>query len=65
VALIAALSELVDLPENVPAICRHPVDDWVIATAVAGDAEFIVSGKRRLLELKQLRKKEILSPRVL
>jgi len=64
VALIAALSELVDLPENVPAICRHPADDWVIATAVAGNADVIISGNRHLLELKQVGKTHILSPRL-
>ena len=64
VALVAALSELVDLPENVPAICRHPADDWVIATAVAGNAEVIVSGNRHLLELKQVGEIRVLSPRL-
>jgi len=64
VALVAVLNELVDLPENVPTICRHPADDWVIATAVAGNAEVIVSGNRHLLELKQVGKTHILSPRL-
>lgn len=62
VALVAALSELVDLPENAPAICRHPADDWVIATAVVGNAEVIVSGNRHLLELEQVGEIAILSP---
>jgi putative PIN family toxin of toxin-antitoxin system len=30
IALIAALSEVIELPESVPAICRDPDDDWVI-----------------------------------
>jgi putative PIN family toxin of toxin-antitoxin system len=30
VALIAALSEIVELPESVPRIGRDPDDDWVI-----------------------------------
>jgi len=63
VALVAALSEPVDLPESVPAICRHAADDWVIATAVVGNAQFIVSGNKHLLELKQIGKVTILSPR--
>jgi len=63
VALVASLSELVDLPESVPAICRHPADDWVIATAVAGNAECIVSRNKHLLELKKIGKIAILSPR--
>ena len=64
VALVAALSELVDLPEKVPAICRHPADDWVIATAVAGHAEVIISGNRHLLELGQVGEIAIISPRL-
>jgi len=63
VALVAALSEVVDTPEQVPAICRHPVDDWVIATAVAGNVDFIVSGNKHLLELEQVGKIAILPPR--
>ena len=51
VALIAALSEVVDLPESVPRICRDPDDDWVIACAVVGEADIIVSGDRDLLVL--------------
>ena len=64
VALVAALSEPVDLPEKVPAICRHPADDWVIATAVAGNAEVIVSGNKHLLELERVGEIAILSPRL-
>jgi len=48
VALLAALSEIVELPEAVPRICRDPADDWVIACAVAGHADAIVSGFRVL-----------------
>jgi len=54
VALIAALSEIVNLPKEVPRICRDPADDWIIACAVAGDADVIVSGDRDLLALGQV-----------
>ena len=63
VALIAALGEIVDLPEKVPRICRDPADDWVIACAVIGDADVIVSGDRDLLHLDQVGEMPILSPR--
>jgi putative PIN family toxin of toxin-antitoxin system len=36
VALVASLGEIVDLPHEVPRICRDPDGDWVIACAVAG-----------------------------
>ena len=63
VALIAGLSEIVDLPEEVPRICRDPDDDWVIACAVAGEADVIVSGDRDLLDLEQVGDISILSAR--
>ena len=54
VALVMALSELVDLPEMVPRICRDPDDDRVIACAVVGKADVIVSGDDDLLALGQV-----------
>jgi putative PIN family toxin of toxin-antitoxin system len=61
VALIAALSELVDLPESIPRICRDPADDRVIACAVAGGADVIVSGGQDLLVLERVGDIPILS----
>jgi putative PIN family toxin of toxin-antitoxin system len=61
VALIAALSEIVELPESVPRMCRDPDDDWVIACAVVGEADTIVSGDRDLLALRQVGEIPILS----
>ncbi len=63
VALIVALSEIVDLPDEVPRICRDPDDDWVIACAVAGEAALIVSGDRDLLDLEQVGDIPIISAR--
>ena len=54
VALLAAVNEVVDLPESVPRICRDPDDDWVIACAVVGKADVIASGDRDLLDLGQV-----------
>jgi len=54
VALISALSEVVELPERMPRICRDPDDDLVIACAVVGRADVIVSGDRDLLDLEQV-----------
>jgi putative PIN family toxin of toxin-antitoxin system len=54
VALIMALSEVVNLPEAIPRICRDPDDDRVIACAVVGNADVIVTGDRDLLDLEQV-----------
>ena len=40
----------IHMPEHT-AVCRDPDDDWVLATALAGDAEAIVSGDADLLTL--------------
>ena len=48
------------LPE---VVCRDPDDDWVLATALAGDAKAIVSGDADLLTLDSYSGIEMLSPR--
>ena len=53
-ALVLALSEVVDLPDTIPRICRDPDDDRLIACAVVGEADVIVSGDDDLLALKQV-----------
>ena len=44
-------------------VCRDPDDDWVLATAVAGQAELIVSGDADLLVLGTHEGIAILTPR--
>jgi len=51
-AMLAALSEVVVLPDEVPQICRDRDDDWVIACAVAGDAVVLVTGDDDLLVVR-------------
>lgn len=62
VALLMALSDMVDLPEKIPQICRDPDDDKFIACAVAGDADVIASGDDDLLALGQVGDVSIVSP---
>jgi len=54
VALVMALSEVVDLPGAIPRICRDPDDDRLIACAVVGGAEVIVSGDQDLCTLERV-----------
>jgi len=46
-----------------PPTCRDPDDDWVLATALAGKAQVVVSGDADLLTLHSFRGILILSPR--
>lgn|GEM_PF-6855476 len=50
VALVAGLGELVDIPDNIPQLLRDPNDDYLIACALAGYADFMISGDKDLLE---------------
>ncbi|MEW5827892.1 MAG: putative toxin-antitoxin system toxin component, PIN family [Chloroflexota bacterium] len=52
VALVAALSESVDMPDDIPQLLRDPKDDYLISCALAGYADFIISGDKDLLEWK-------------
>ena len=54
VALVMALSEVVDLPDTLPRICRDPDDDRLIACAVVGEADVILSGDDDLLALERV-----------
>jgi len=55
VALIAALSEVVELPaDDIPTISCDTDDDRVIACAVVGRADVIVSGDKDLLALERV-----------
>lgn len=46
-----------------PPACRDPDDDWVLATALAGKCECVVTGDRDLLDLKEHAGIRILRPR--
>lgn len=50
-------------PSQAPrAVEADPDDDWVLACAVAARAEYIVTGDRHLLDLREYRDTRIVSP---
>ena len=44
-------------------VCRDPKDDFILGTAVAGKAHYLISGDKDLLSLKRYHSIQILSPR--
>jgi putative PIN family toxin of toxin-antitoxin system len=65
-AALAAYADLCEFLEPQPLaarICRHEDDDVVLATALAGKADVIVTGDDDLLVLIEFRGIRILSPR--
>ena len=46
-------AELVELPLDIPQVSRDPKDDKFLATAVAGEASYVVSEDRDLLDLEE------------
>jgi len=61
-AEIEALADLVE-PGDPPRVCRDPDDDEVLATAVTGRVDVIVTGDRDLLALGAHQGIRILTPR--
>lgn len=62
VALVRSQMELVEPAALDAPVCRDPDDDWVLATALAGGCECIVTGDKDLLALQTFAGIRILSP---
>lgn len=62
-ALIALRGELV-APTRRVKICRDPKDDMFIEVALAGSAEYIVTGDEDLLTLKKFETVRLVTPRI-
>jgi putative PIN family toxin of toxin-antitoxin system len=62
-ALLRREGWLIQVPEHIGRIASHPEDDLVIAAAIAGEADFPVTGDRGLLALGTVHGVRIVSPR--
>lgn len=60
-ALFALRGDLVTCEERIR-ICRDSDDDFLLETAVAGNADYLVSGDEDLLSLKKFRRTRIVKP---
>jgi putative PIN family toxin of toxin-antitoxin system len=59
---LRAASSIVTVEEIENVVSRDPDDNLVVACAVQGDADYLVSGNRHLLDLKRHRTIEIVTP---
>ena len=62
-AAYARLCEFVEPAALTAPVCRDPDDDVVLATALSGRADYLVTGDADLLALKSHHGTKILSPR--
>ena len=60
---LAALADLANDTGRAKGVCRDPEDDAVLAAAVEGRAEIIVTGDDDLLALQEYQGIEIMTPR--
>ena len=50
-------------PKKVEKVCRDPFDDYVLAAAVSGTVDYIITADKDLLVLEKHRKVVIISPK--
>ncbi len=63
--LMVSISEIVLAPPNAKVKCRDPDDQKFLDCAVGGDVDFLVTGDRDLLEIKNLGRTKITTAREL
>ena len=64
VRLVSDNSETIPvIKEEIPAVTRDPKDDYLLAYALVGGADYLVTGDDDLLVLKQVDKVKIVTPR--
>lgn len=54
--------EVIDVGEEVKGICNDPADDKFISCALSAFADYIVSGDKALIDLKQYKSVKIIKP---
>lgn len=60
--LLRSRMQVVEPPPLECNMCRDPDDDWILATAIAGNAVCLITGDKDLLTLKKIGAIAILSP---
>ena len=62
-ATLRSTATVVPITTMVEGVASHAEDDLVLATAVSGDAEFVVTGDRELVQLRTYQAIAIVTPR--
>ena len=63
VSILEAVSEEIPrIEEPIPQICRDPKDNYLLAYAVVGQADYLVTGDEDLLVLRSVETVEIVTP---
>lgn len=62
IKLISEVAQIVSHASVVSGICRDPDDDQILSCALSAEADYLVTGDRDLLELKDFHGIEILTP---
>lgn len=60
--VLVETSTLVSVASPVPRVATHPEDDFILATAAACEADYLVTGDEQLLKLRSYRGVTIISP---
>jgi len=62
--ILATIAEIIpEIKRPIPALTRDPKDDYLLAYALVGQADYLVTGDQDMLELRQLGKCQIVTPR--
>lgn len=62
--LLFSVGEIIpEIKSPIPAVTRDPKDDYLLAYAIVGQADFLVSGDQDLLVLEKVKACQILTPR--
>jgi predicted nucleic acid-binding protein len=61
-AILARRTHLIRITARVAGIASHAEDDLVIATAVSGDAEYLITGDKRLRKVGKYQNVKIRTP---
>ncbi|MEA3350518.1 MAG: putative toxin-antitoxin system toxin component, PIN family [Chloroflexota bacterium] len=63
-AILSTVAEIIPkIKQPIPAVTRDPKDDYLLAYALVGQADYLVSGDQDLLELHRAGKCQIVNPR--